>query len=145
MQLLSKITIGGQELKNRMVLAPMTRARYVSYNRPNVHTTYHLLRMRTSARKKHSCMDVTTDTLMCCDVRSFNRTRYSHPALFCISFFSFFFNSCFLKAALRPKIPLRMKVTPLPTTPWPSITHSAQRPVSSLPKQRRFPKRAAAG
>jgi 2,4-dienoyl-CoA reductase-like NADH-dependent reductase (Old Yellow Enzyme family) len=28
MQILSKITIGGQELKNRIVLSPMTRARY---------------------------------------------------------------------------------------------------------------------
>jgi hypothetical protein len=27
MQLLSKITVGGQELKNRLVVAPMTRAR----------------------------------------------------------------------------------------------------------------------
>jgi 2,4-dienoyl-CoA reductase-like NADH-dependent reductase (Old Yellow Enzyme family) len=29
MQLLSKITIGGQELQNRVVLAAMTRGRYV--------------------------------------------------------------------------------------------------------------------
>lgn len=32
MQLLSKITVGGQELKNRMVLAPLTRGRYVCDN-----------------------------------------------------------------------------------------------------------------
>lgn len=30
MQLLSKIIVGGQELKNRLVMAPMTRARYVT-------------------------------------------------------------------------------------------------------------------
>ena len=29
LQLLSKINIGGQKLANRIVLAPMTRARYV--------------------------------------------------------------------------------------------------------------------
>ena len=29
LQLLSKITIGGQELSNRVVLAPLTRGRYV--------------------------------------------------------------------------------------------------------------------
>lgn len=28
LQLLSKIVVGGQELKNRIVLAPLTRARY---------------------------------------------------------------------------------------------------------------------
>jgi hypothetical protein len=30
MQLLYKVSVGGQELKNRMVLAPLTRARYVA-------------------------------------------------------------------------------------------------------------------
>jgi len=29
LELLSKIVVGGQELSNRLVLAPMTRARYV--------------------------------------------------------------------------------------------------------------------
>lgn len=28
LQLLTKVTVGGQELSNRLVLAPLTRARY---------------------------------------------------------------------------------------------------------------------
>jgi hypothetical protein len=34
LQLLSDVTVGGQKLKNRMVLAPMTRARYVCVPEP---------------------------------------------------------------------------------------------------------------